>query len=60
MMREREHDWNLDRDNRIIHDEEFGEDNVELVDAEWKDFENFLRYFSHCPLTILNLLNLNF
>ena len=28
---------------RIIHDEEFGEENVELVDSEWADFERILR-----------------
>lgn len=28
---------------RIIHDEEFGEENVELVDSEWADFEKFIR-----------------
>lgn len=28
---------------RIIHDEEFGEENVEQVDAEWEDFEKILR-----------------
>ena len=30
---------------RIIHDEEFGEDNVELIDEEWSDFERVLREF---------------
>ena len=30
--------------NIIIHDEDFGEDNVEMVDNEWADFERFLRY----------------
>lgn len=29
---------------RIIHDEEFGEEDVELVDSEWADFERFFRY----------------
>lgn len=28
---------------RIIHDEEFGEEDVELVDSEWADFERFFR-----------------
>lgn len=28
---------------RIIHDEEFGEENVELVDSDWADFERALR-----------------
>lgn len=30
-------------DERIIHDEEFGEENVELVDSDWADFERALR-----------------
>lgn len=29
---------------RVIHDEERGEENVELVDSEWADFERALRY----------------
>lgn len=29
---------------RIIHDEEFGEEDVELVDSEWADFERIFRY----------------
>lgn len=28
---------------RIIHDEEFGEEDVELVDSEWADFERIFR-----------------
>lgn len=28
---------------RIIHDEELGEESVELVDSEWADFEKVLR-----------------
>ncbi|CAD6991114.1 unnamed protein product [Ceratitis capitata] len=27
------------------NDEEFGEENVEVVDSEWADFEKFLRQF---------------
>lgn len=27
------------------YDEEFGEENVEVVDSEWADFEKFLRQF---------------
>lgn len=30
--------------DRVIHDEELGEENVELVDSEWADFERALRY----------------
>ncbi|KAH8295333.1 hypothetical protein KR018_010061 [Drosophila ironensis] len=43
---DRQRDRNRDRGNqkveRIIHDEEFGEENVELVDSEWADFEKFI------------------
>lgn len=28
----------------VIHDEELGQENVELVDSEWADFERALRY----------------
>lgn len=46
--RKRELDRNKDRDRKIvekiIHDEEFGEENVEQVDSEWADFERFFRY----------------
>lgn len=31
-------------DERVMHDEEFGEENVELVDSDWADFEKVLRY----------------
>lgn len=44
--RKREAERNKERDNvfeRIIHDEEFGEENVEQVDSEWADFERFFR-----------------
>lgn len=39
---------------RVRHDEELGEENVELVDSEWADFERALRYAIHI------LLQLNF
>lgn len=32
-----------DYTERIFHDEEFGEENVELVDEEWASFERVLR-----------------
>lgn len=32
-------------DERVIHDEEFGEQDVEQVDAEWAEFERALRDF---------------
>lgn len=35
------------RGDRVIHDEELGEENVELVDSEWADFERALRYIQH-------------
>lgn len=38
------HGQGRERDDRIIHDEELGEENVELVDSEWADFERALRY----------------
>lgn len=33
-------------EERIIHDEEFGEEDVELVDSEWADFERIFRYIN--------------
>jgi hypothetical protein len=30
-------------EERVIHDEEYGEQNVELVDEEWSEFEKVLR-----------------
>lgn len=30
---------------RIMHDEELGEENVEAVDSDWADFERLFRYF---------------
>lgn len=32
-----------DYTERVFHDEEFGEENVELVDEEWASFERVLR-----------------
>lgn len=40
--RQRDRDRNNHKVERIIHDEEFGEENVELVDSEWADFEKFI------------------
>ncbi|XP_046804457.1 chloride channel protein 2 isoform X5 [Lucilia cuprina] len=40
--RERERDRMQKHVERIIHDEEFGEENVEQVDSEWADFEKFI------------------
>lgn len=42
----------------VIHDEEFGEENVELVDSEWADFEKFLRYI-HTYIHNVHLLVYN-
>ena len=47
-LRDRERNRERDRlkeqvEQRIIHDEEFGEENVEQVDSEWADFEKFIR-----------------
>ncbi|GAB0093111.1 hypothetical protein DMENIID0001_081740 [Sergentomyia squamirostris] len=58
MMRDRERQWNLDHENRIIHVEDFGEENVEHVDAEWKDFENFLREFRQRQLASASMENI--
>lgn len=33
-----------DKIHHVIHDEDAGEENVELVDSEWADFERALRY----------------
>lgn len=41
--RNRERDGGQNHVERIIHDEEFGEENVEQVDSEWADFEKFIR-----------------
>lgn len=39
--------WNKDQFDRfmerVIHDEEFGEENVQMVDNEWAEFERNLR-----------------
>lgn len=32
-------------DHQVAYGEELGEENVELVDSEWADFERALRYF---------------
>lgn len=45
--KDRKRDFDRKRERvveRIIHDEEFGEEDVELVDSEWADYEKFLRY----------------
>lgn len=34
----------ISKSDRVIHDAELGEENVELVDSEWADFERALRY----------------
>lgn len=39
-------------DDHVIHDEELGQENVELVDSEWADFERALRYFVLFPLIL--------
>lgn len=41
--RERERERGRDFLESIIHDAEFGEENVEQVDEEWADFEKVLR-----------------
>ncbi|XP_030373592.1 chloride channel protein 2 isoform X5 [Scaptodrosophila lebanonensis] len=41
--RDRDRNRERNKQERIIHDEEFGEENVELVDSEWADFEKFIR-----------------
>lgn len=34
----------ISKSDRVIHDAELEEENVELVDSEWADFERALRY----------------
>lgn len=43
--REREREKTRQREDSIItiHDEDFGEENVQIVDSEWADFEKCLR-----------------
>lgn len=42
--REREKTRHQREDSIItIHDEDFGEENVQIVDSEWADFEKCLR-----------------
>lgn len=42
---EREREKSRQREDSIItiHDEDFGEENVQIVDSEWADFEKCLR-----------------
>lgn len=43
----------ISKSDRVIHDAELGEENVELVDSEWADFERALRYVLAVKLNIL-------
>uniref|UniRef100_A0A182N707 Uncharacterized protein n=1 Tax=Anopheles dirus TaxID=7168 RepID=A0A182N707_9DIPT len=47
-----------DYTERIFHDEEFGEENVELVDEEWASFERVLREFRERRLLNASMDNL--
>ncbi|XP_052868872.1 chloride channel protein 2 isoform X1 [Anopheles cruzii] len=47
-----------DYTERIFHDEEFGEENVELVDEEWASFERVLRQFRERRLLNASMENL--
>uniref|UniRef100_A0A182F980 Uncharacterized protein n=1 Tax=Anopheles albimanus TaxID=7167 RepID=A0A182F980_ANOAL len=47
-----------DYTERIFHDEEFGEENVELVDEEWASFERVLREFRERRLLNASMENL--
>uniref|UniRef100_A0A182JHU2 Uncharacterized protein n=1 Tax=Anopheles atroparvus TaxID=41427 RepID=A0A182JHU2_ANOAO len=47
-----------DYTERIFHDEEFGEENVELVDEEWASFERVLREFRQRRLLNSSMDNL--
>lgn len=59
MLRHRDSIAGRFSDERVVHDEEFGEENVEMVDSDWADFERALRYspiycFSIFPPVPLN------
>lgn len=43
-------------DERVMHEEEFGEENVELVDSDWADFEKVLRYANFILCCILRYI----
>lgn len=45
-------------DERVMHDEEFGEENVEQVDQEWAAFERVLREFRERRLLNASIDNL--
>ncbi|KXJ80429.1 hypothetical protein RP20_CCG025168 [Aedes albopictus] len=47
-----------DYTERVFHDEEFGEENVELVDEEWASFERVLRDFRERRLLKASMDNL--
>ncbi|XP_055541757.1 chloride channel protein 2 isoform X3 [Wyeomyia smithii] len=47
-----------DYTERIFHDEEFGEENVELVDEEWASFERVLREFRERQLLNASMENI--
>ncbi|XP_058813577.1 chloride channel protein 2 isoform X2 [Topomyia yanbarensis] len=47
-----------DYTERIFHDEEFGEENVELVDEEWASFERVMREFRERRLLNASMENM--
>lgn len=57
--RNKERNRESDYRERIIHDEEFGEENVELVDEEWAAFEKVLREFRTRRLLTNSMENIN-
>jgi hypothetical protein len=44
---------------RVIHDEEYGEQDVELVDEEWAEFEKVLRQFRERRMLNASVENLH-
>lgn len=47
-------------DDRIVHDAELGEENVELVDSDWADFERALREFRERRVENASIENLHY
>lgn len=46
-------------DDRIVHDAELGQENVELVDSDWADFERALREFRERRVLNASMENLH-
>lgn len=46
-------------DDRIVHDAELGQENVEMVDSDWADFERALREFRERRVLNASMENLH-